>query len=78
MALPPWRERTADLSGPRPFDIHDFTEDVLIGGNSATVPQTKIYDTPGNTPMNRAKGNLYELPGRYVWTSEPLDSSEKY
>lgn len=78
MALPPWSERTADISGPRQISIYQFTDDVPIGGNAATVRTTKIYDTPGNTPMNRAKGGLQELPGRYVWTSEPLDTSQNY
>lgn len=78
MALPPWSERTAVVAGPQPMNIFDYTEDAPIGGNNTTSPAAKIYNTPGNTPMNRVKGNLYELPGRYKWTQEVMDTSQKY
>jgi hypothetical protein len=78
MALRPWSERTADVSGPKQVNIFDYVQDAPIGGNNTTVPLGKIYDTPGNTVMNTPLGALYELPGRYVWHQDPLDTSEKY
>lgn len=65
----------------RPFDFvgpinpSDYTDDVPLGNNDATVRYAKIYDTPGNTPLNRVKGNLVELPGKYTWKGDPFTNA---
>ena len=79
MALRSWSERIADVSGPKQLNMLDYADDMPIGGNSISVIQGRIYNTPGNTILNTpSSSGLYELPGRYVWTSEPLDTSDKF
>lgn len=51
--------------GPKPFDILEYTAQVPLNNNNATVLYGKIYDTPGNTPLNRAEGALREEPGKF-------------
>lgn len=61
--------RPFDLIGP--FDPHNYTFDVPIGNNNPTNVQARIYDTPGNTPLNKAKGGLFEEPGKYKYSGNP-------
>lgn len=58
-----------------PFDPYSYTHDVPINNNNPTVPFAKIYDTPGNTWLNRAKGGLVELPGKYTWKGDPFKNA---
>lgn len=58
-----------------PMDPDSYTYNVPIGNNSPTNVRAKIYDTPGNTPLNRAKGGLVELAGRYNWKGDPLNDA---
>lgn len=51
--------------GPVPFDLKDFTKDVSLYNNNPTVVQGKIYDTPGNTPLNKSKGPIRPYMGKY-------------
>lgn len=60
----------SEITGP--FNPYDYTTDVQLGNNNATVVQGKIYNTPGNTWLNRAKGRTVELPGKYSWKGDPF------
>lgn len=51
-------------------DIREFAADVPVGNTDPTVVYGKIYDTPTHTWLDRAKGRLEELPGKYTWRGE--------
>lgn len=70
MALAPWSERCAQMSGP-PQKMGQTVPDCTIGGNSPGVVYGLIENTPGNTPMNRAQGGLASEPGSGSYTGQP-------
>lgn len=53
----------SDLIGP--FDPRSYTSDVPLGNTNPTDVRAMIYNTPGNTWLNKAKGGLSELAGKY-------------
>lgn len=61
--------RPFDFVGP--FDVHSYSGDVPLGNNNPTNVWGKIYNTPGNTPLNRALGGLVELTGKYKYDRNP-------
>jgi hypothetical protein len=62
MALRPWAERCAEMSGP-PQKMAQQMPDCTIGGNSPTMVYGLLEDTPTHTPLDRANGAVRSMAG---------------